>query len=473
MLCVPEYRHFSWLADASAPDLPRKAHEERGQARGCFRHLDAGSLCGGAPRGMINSMDTRSRSPQTPRRPHRRGSFFRLKFLLRTLGLLLVAAIVVGIGTTANQGWGPNFRGGAPQFSAQEAASRNMLDLARTASDLASEAGSTSAASAHESASPSAGSSDAVSPAVDPKSAQELDRASQLLDRHVELLTPGLAAQVAQENDAAKASSSSTPTGNSDSPGRPTVNSTSGSDSLAKVAMDLGVSANTLLDAASTSGIGETAALLGAGIEQRLEAQRLAALVPDHAKKKVLPALNLPDADHAWQEALASPLPTGSCTVDGSPSPTASPDVAVSSTAGTETATSVEQRAATSIGNAADAAFRQAYGYQMAVVKHPGSSTSNGWKLSSTTTELGHRLEDLLPEGCAPVRAAAYALPSAFDAEPLTSVAASEAQLAGLLRDATSQAASTLRPALITETWLAAERSFTLTRTIPDLTKTS
>ncbi|WP_343900957.1 hypothetical protein [Arthrobacter rhombi] len=348
-----------------------------------------------------------------------------------------------------------------------------MLDLARTASDLAGGAGSASASSAHESASPSAGSSDAVAPAVDAKSAQELDRAAQLLNRHVELLTPGLAAQVAQENEAAKASSSSSPAGKSNSPDSPTVKSTSGSDSLAKLAMDLGVSANTLLDAASTSGIGETAPLLGAGIEQRLEAQRLAALVPDHAKKKVLPAVNLPDADHAWQEALASPLPAGSCTVDGSPSPTASPDAAVSSAAGTETATSEEQQAATSIDNAADAAFRQAYGYQMAAVKHPGSSTSNGWKLSSTTTELGHRLEDLLPEDCSPVRAAAYALPSGFDAEPLTSVAASEAQLAGLLRDATSQAASALRPALITETWLAAERSFTLTRTIPDLTKSS
>lgn len=431
-------------------------------------------------------MDKRPHSPETTRRTRRRGPSFRAKLLFRLLGLLLVAAIVVGIGTTANKGWGPDSRGQRPQASAQEDASRAMLAVARSASDLAAGSGATGPGSTPASASPPAGPSAGPSLAVDAKSAQELKHAARLLRRHVELLTPGLAARIDAEPVSGPDAASRGTADDSESPGSPggspehpaNALPTSGPEALARVAKEVGASANTLLGAASTASSGDIASVLGAGIEQRLEAQRLAALGPDHGKAVELPPVTIEDSAGAWQEALANRLPSGACSTEATKSGSASPQATPShpSAAGqddAEATASEEQRAATALRNASDAAFRQAYGYQMAAVKHPGAATRNGWALSTYTAGLGHRLEDLLPEDCPPTRVAAYALPSGFNDSPIGSVAASEEQLAALLRDAAARAPQKLRMVLVSESWRASQRSFTLTGTIPDLTKTS
>ncbi|WP_417235730.1 hypothetical protein [Arthrobacter sp.] len=424
-------------------------------------------------------MDKRSRYPESPRRNRRRGLSFRIKFLLRMLGLLLVAAIVVGIGTTTNKGWGPDFRGEGPQISAEEAASRNMLDLARSASDLAAGTTAGDAGTSTEAASPTSNAATTATVTVDSESARELQRTAQLLRRHVELLTPGLTALVDQERDSGTDSPASSTASDAESSSASTENPAgetpqSGSEAVAQVSVELGTSANSLLDAAITAKPRDVAALIGAGVEQRLEAQRLAALVPDDARRSDMPPVDATNTGQSWPKALEHRLPSGACTVEGSTAPdsTAASDSASGST-GTESATSEEQRAASSIRDASDAAFRQAYGYQMAAIKHPGAATNDGWKLSATTTDLGRHLEDLLPDDCSPTRAVAYALPRGFDAHPIGSVATSEEQLAALLRDAAASAPQGLRAVLVAEAWLAADRASSLAGTIPDLTQTS
>lgn len=433
---------------------------------------------------MIVSMDTRSRSPESPRRTRRRGPSFRVKLLLRLLGLLLVAAIVVGIGTTTSKGWGPDFRGEGPQISAEEAASRSMLALARSATDLAAGPESPDDGSAVGTERPTPASPAVSSMAVGAKSAQELERAAKLLRDHVELLTPGLAARVAQETatgtvtDAPAMPDANLPGAPGESSENPTTAlATSGAEALARISLELGTSANALLGAAATAEPSDAAAVIGAGIEQRLEAQRLASLVPDDVQTKELQQVEIAETDTAWHETLANQLPAGSCVADDAPSGSGSSEATsagpVSGSEETEAATSEQQRAADSILKASDAAFRQAYGYQMAAVKHPGAATRQGVKLSATTSELGHRLEDLLPADCPPTREAAYALPDGFDAAPIGSIAESEEQLAALLRDAAARAPQVLRPVLITESWLSADRFFALSGKIPDLTKTA
>lgn len=424
-------------------------------------------------------MVTRSSSPTSRRRPPRRRVSFGLKLLLRLLGLLLVAAIVVGIGTTANKGWGPDSRGDGPPIGAEERASRHMLALARSATDLAAGTAAGNDGGASESPSPaSAGHSMATTP-PDPATVRELERAAAMLRRHVELLTPGLGARVAQETSvgpttdapgpagdtqAAKASPVSSPTGNPPS-------STSGVSGVAEVALGIADSAHDLLESTGSAAPGDVAAVLGSGIEQRLEAQRLAALAPGHGAVDEFPEVGVPHADKAWDAAADSHLPGGSCSADGH-SAEASPGGSRGTSTSTSTGepTPAEQDTAHALRAAADAAFRLAYGYQLAAIKQPGNSTRRGWDLTATASGLGHALEDLLPADCSPTRAAAYALPEDFTAHPLASVAMAEEQLAALLRDAAADAPPPLRAALVAETWRSAERCFEFAGAIPELT---
>lgn len=246
--------------------------------------------------------------------------------------------------------------------------------------------------------------------------------------------------------------------------------------------MKLAESANRLLGTAREADSSHVPAILGAGIEQRLAAQRLAGKIPGDDVEKELPKIGIPDAAAAWEDAETHHLPDGSCAApDPSDGPTGS-SAAPATNAGSSTSSTAEagrtaddaspedKTSASSLGHASDAAFRLAYGYQMAAVKQPGASTRKGWKLSAASAELGHRLEDLLPAGCSPVREPAYQLPQDFTSKPIASVADAEGQLAALLRDAAAASEQPVRPALIAEAWLSAERSFTLANTIPDLT---
>ncbi len=431
--------------------------------------------------GMIVSMVTRSPSPDGPRHPPRRGLSAVARFLLRTLGLLLVAAIVVGIGTTIEGRWGPDSRGGGQQLSPQEEASRNMLALAGTAEDLAIGTAGHDEGGAPASTSAPSSTPSGMAPKVDKASAAELERISTLLRRHVDLLTPGLAAHVEQEasqSASATASQSARPTGEAAA----SASAASGSSAVTEVAVELADSANWLLDAAGEADSSDVPAMLGAGIEQRLAAQRLAGRIPGDGAEKELPKLGIPDAAAAWEDAETHHLPQGSCAAadptDGAAgSSAASATNASSSTSGTaepgrtaDGASPEDETSANALGHASDAAFRLAYGYQMAAVKQPGASTRKGWKLSVVSAGLGHRLEDLLPAGCSPVREPAYQLPQDFASKPIASVADAEGQLAALLRDAAAATEQPIRPALIAEAWLSAERSFTLANTIPDLT---
>ena len=424
-------------------------------------------------------MVTRSSSPTSRRRSPRRRASFGLKLFLRLLGLLLVAAIVVGIGTTANKGWGPDFRGDGPQIGAEEKTSRHMLDLARTATELAAGTATGNDAGAPESMSPtSAGPSEAATPLA-PATVRELERADAMLREHVELLTPGLGARVAQETADGTATGTPAPHGDPRTTGTSAEPSVAGkpespasSDSaLAALALGMADSAHGLLESAQSAAPGDVAAVLGSGIEQRLEAQRLAALLPGQATLDKFPEVGGPDADEAWTAAADSQLPSGSCRADGhsgDSSPGSSQDISTSSSTGEPTV--AEQDAAHALRAAADAAFRLAYVYQMAAIKQPGASTRQGWDLAATTSGLGHNLENLLPADCSPTRAAAYALPRDFTARPLAGVAAAEEQLAGLLRDAAADAPQPLRAALVIEAWRSAERSFEYAGTIPELT---
>lgn len=430
---------------------------------------------------MIVSMVTRSPSPHGLRHSPRRGLSAVARFLLRTLGLLLVAAIVVGIGTTIESRWGPDSRGGGQQLSPQEKASRNMLALAGTAEDLAGGTPGQDESSAPASASAPSSSPAAKEPTVDDASAAELERISTLLRRHVDLLTPGLAAHVEQEvsqSASAAAAQSPSPTGQAAS----STPAESGSSAVTEVAVELADSANWLLSTASKADSGDVAALLGAGIEQRLAAQQLAGTTPSDSAEKKLPKLGLPEVAASWKKAEEHRLPEGSCAAAASTdaaaskssAPATNPGSSASGTTAPEgtphEAAPEDEISAGTLSHASDAAFRLAYGYQMAAVKHPGDSTRKGWKLSAASAELGHHLEDLLPADCSPVREPAYQLPKDFASKPITSVADAEAQLAGLLRDAAAASEQPTRSALITETWLAAERSFTLAKTVPDLT---
>lgn len=418
---------------------------------------------------MIVSMEKRSPAPRSHRRTPRRGPAFGIKLLLRLLGLLLVAAIVVGVGTTANKGWDPDFRGEGPQISAEEKSSRNMLALAGTASELATGAGTTHDDGAFASGSPASASPPAQTSAVDARSAKELERAARLLRGHVELLTPGLAARVAQEAAVETHPAASSGTASETSLA---ADATSGAAALADVAMELADSANSLLESALTTDPGKTAAVLGSGIEQRLEAQRLAALVPGDTTLKGLPEVNVPVATEAWKTATDNQLPAGSCAADDTTrqAPSSRSGGTAASPKATDEVEAGQQAAAQAVREASDVAFRLAYGYQMAAVKHPGDSTRRGWDLATTASDLGHRLEDLLPTDCPPTRQAAYALPPDFNSKPLISVATTEGQLAALLRDAATHTPDALRPALIVEAWLSANRSMGLTGSMPDLT---
>ncbi|MDN5813784.1 MAG: hypothetical protein L0J08_03780 [Micrococcaceae bacterium] len=425
-------------------------------------------------------MVTRSPSPRGPRRSPRRGFSAVARFLLRTLGLLLVAAIVIGIGTTVESRWGPDSRGGGQQMSPQEKASRTMLALAGTAEELATGTSGQDAGSASPSASAPASPPSEKAPTVDKASATELERISTMLRRHVELLTPGLAAHVQQEADQS-ASAPASPSAKTTDPATPSATAASTTTSVTEVAVELADTANWLLEAATDAASSEVPAVLGSGIEQRLAAQRLAGKIPGDGASKKLPKFVIPEATHAWQDAESHQLPEGSCAAEPTDGATGSPAApgtnagsSVSATplpaSSTEGISAQDQASAGALEQASDAAFRLAYGYQMAAVKQPGDSTRKGWELSEASAELGHRLEDLLPAGCTPVREPAYQLPRDFSSKPIASVAEAEGQLAGLLRDAAAASEQPVRPALIAETWLSAERSFTLANTIPDLT---
>ncbi|WP_372700006.1 hypothetical protein [Arthrobacter sp. JSM 101049] len=398
---------------------------------------------------------------------------------LRLLGLLLVAAIVVGIGTTANKGWGPDFRGDGAQIGAEEKASRNMLDLARTATALATGTAAGNDSGTSESSAPASAEPSAAATSLAPASARELERAAAMLRGHVELLTPGLAARVAQETADGTSTGASGlvedthPAGNSagsSTAGKPD-SPVLGDTGLAEIALGMAGSANDLLESSLAAAPGDVAAVLGAGIEQRLEAQRLAALVPGQPALEEFPKVGVPDATQEWSTAAGSQLPSGSCSADSQPGDSSSggsQGASASTPAGEPTA--AEEATAHAVRAAADAAFRLAYGYQMAAIKQPGASTHRGWDLAATTSALGHTLEDLLPSDCSPTRATAYALPRDFKAHPLASVAGAEEQLAALLRDAAADAPQPLRTALVAEAWRSADRAFELSGTIPELT---
>lgn len=350
-------------------------------------------------------------------------------------------------------------------MSPQEKASRNMLALAGTAQDLAAGNSRDSTGGASPSAAPPSTMSSATEPKVGEASAAKLHRVAALLRRHVDLLTPGLAARVDQEPSQSPSAAAS------EIPPSPAATPPTADSAITEVAVALAGSANHLLDASEKADSADVPAVLGAGIEQRLAAQQLASGVPGDGAAKALPKIDLPEADAAWKEAAKHRLPEGSC---ATAEPTQDASTSAAATAGTGSATadaSPENRAdATALDHASDAAFRLAYGYQMAAVKQPGASTHKGWMLSTASAELGHQLEDLLPGGCSPVREPAYQLPDGFAAKPIASVATAEGQLAALLRDAAAASTEQIRPALILESWLSAERSYTLAGTIPKLT---
>ncbi|GAA3694564.1 hypothetical protein GCM10023081_34830 [Arthrobacter ginkgonis] len=386
-----------------------------------------------------------SRASARPGRPRRAG-----RAAARAGGLLLVAAVVVGLGTTVGPGLPGNPGDSAPSAAAGSSAETLGTQLA----SLLEEA--TELAAGPAPATPSAGAE------TDPETApahwptEELAAARKVLAAHVDLLTPGAAAS-SGSTPGASPSGATTPEATPPE-SNPSGDPTSGSDAgtgPAAFAERLAQSANGLLTASLGAPEQLSRSLLLAGTEQALAARDVARAEGGKAAVEALPEVPL-DADAAWKafDAENGTGPGSAPPTDGTGSSqeTMPPD---GTTAGAG-ATEATCQAQAALAGATDAAFRLAYAYQVAGARTQGDAAEGAWEAAADREQLGWRLQSRLPEECVPLRAAAYRLPSGFAKDPVGAAATGEEQLSALLRDAAGAAVGTLRAALAAESWSAA-----------------
>ena len=360
-------------------------------------------------------------APPPRRHPARRA----LTWLRRAVGLLLVAVVVVGMGTTG----GPSPRAipdVAPEVPDAEPVPDPSVEaglaelLARTEALVA--AASQPAAGRAAGSNPPAARTDVV--------ASSLGTVSTVLGRHVDLLTPPAPAIVDFGSE----------------PGGP------GTDTPAHLAADLAESGNRLLSASVQEPSRRSRVLLGAGIEELLAARALARA---HDGVVAEAPTSRGATVQQWRDAAGTSIATGSCggtvsqTFPEAPktTPKTLPRMVAEPSAAPTPAASM----------AADASYRLSYAYSLAAARSAGKASASAARASAAREELGALLQGLLPPECPPQRHAAYTVPTDFDADPSRALGAGEAQLAAALLDLAAAAPADLRPLVAAEAFAAAE----------------
>ncbi|GER22542.1 hypothetical protein NCCP1664_10390 [Zafaria cholistanensis] len=408
-----------------------------------------------------------SAQPRRPRRPRHAG-----KAATRAGGLLLVAAVVLGLGTTVDRG-----AAGNPGDSAPSAAGSPAESLRTQLASLLEEATALAAgpAPATPSAQPERDAEAGAETAHWP--ADELAAAREVLAAHVDLLTPG-ASPVPEPTSGASPSGglpsgaappspappspappNAAPPEASEAPAAETPGPGTGAHAApAAFAERLAQSANSLLTASLDAPEQLSRSLLSAGTEQALAAREVARAGGGQAAVKALPEVPL-DAGAAW---LAFETENGAGSGSGSgpapaPAGSVSPhEPAASGGTAPSPGTGSTCQAQAALAGATDAAFRLAYAYQVAGARSRGDAAEGAWEAADDRERLGWRLQSRLPQECVPLRAAAYRLPPGFAKDPVRSAATGEEQLSALLRDAAGAAGGTLRAALAAESFSAA-----------------
>ncbi|MEE1621935.1 hypothetical protein ACQ3I4_12340 [Zafaria sp. Z1313] len=366
----------------------------------------------------------------------------------RFAALLLVAALVVGLGTVASGTGNDAPVDAAPSVEEHVGLLWEQLEsLAAGTTDPAVP----DAAADGQGARGSAAEDDAgatLAPAG--WSAAELASARAVLARHVELLLPGYrAAREAAAEDAEQDAPASRPgsTGPRTSAayatpaaGSPPAGGVGGQDGpdgsppeppdAAGFALELAASSDRLADLAVASSGDSARSLLTAAIEQGLLARRLAG-----DAELAEPVL----AGDAYRTTPGGALPGARCTAEpaGDAGAAAGPD-----------------EAALSHLAAADAAYRLAYAYAYTADRSTTVDRARWRADAAEYAELGRRIESALPGDCPAQRRPAYAVPAAGAGAGMLSSASLE--LAAALRDASSHAPDGWRAALAHEAWSAA-----------------
>lgn len=372
-------------------------------------------------------------------------------WLRRVVGLLLVALVVVGIGTTTDLSIGgvpgDAAANGGGRAVAEPTAADGLAELAARADALAAAAVKAADSGSRQDGDGTGDSVPAAGAATgrEAQTLAELHTISAMLERHVDLLTPAVPGG-GPAPGAAPARATTPPSG-------PAPDETP-----ARLANALAASGNGLVSESIQAEAAESGALLGAGLEELLAARTLARAAGGTRALASLPAgpEALSDADApraAWTEAAGTHFAGGSCGA-GATAPYPSPPPPASGIPSLTGSADTDPVPAAAV--AADAAYRLSYAYELGAARTGGDAAPSFWRAASGREELGGRLQGLLPASCPPLRRAAYTVPDGFDAAPRTALGAGELQLARALRDSAAAAPVELRTLLVAEAFRAA-----------------
>ncbi|GAA4360449.1 hypothetical protein [Paeniglutamicibacter cryotolerans] len=284
-----------------------------------------------------------------------------------------------------------------------------------------------------------------------------------MLEKHVELLTPGASA-------AAEADPRSAPATDAPVAALPPLSVSAFSTNLAKVG-------NNLLKAGIQAPEQEARRLSGSGIELILQARNIASAAGASAA----------DIDGLPSPATNWPVDAQSSAVAGEEAPSTGASIGLSAQEGLPELTfgacpTTEQSASDAaldpaagqsgllLGQVIDAAYSMGYAYDVAGARRTGTLRTAAWDREKVLVGFASTLEGQVDASwnCAPLRQAAYQLPADARQNPLDAARSGEGQLALLLRDAAATQSGEARSFLLRTTWFQALQARQVTGIVPD-----